>query len=229
MIEVIVVGEGPTEEVFVRDVLGPSLALREIFVQPRLIPASPRGRGGALSRDRVLRYLRNTLRERRDVYVTTFFDLYGLKADFPGQAEAAGVVDPIARADAIEAGFGETVVQEAKCRPERFLPHIQPYEFEALLFTDAKRFPEVEPEWKAFVADLQAARRPAPSPEHINDGQDTHPSARLRKLLRPRYEKVLHGSAVAARIGLELMRAECAHFGRWLSRIEGLAPLVPPG
>ncbi len=227
MIEVIVVGEGPTEEVFVRDVLGPPLAHRDIFLHPWLIPTSPGVRGGALSRQRVLRYLRNTLRERRDVYVTTFFDLSGLKPDFPGQAEATGLADPLARADAIEARLGEAVVQEAECRPERFLPHVQPHEFEALLFTDVHRFPHVEPEWKTYLEEPQAARSGGPTPEHINDGQDTHLSARLKKLLRPRYEKVLHGSAMTARIGLERIRAECGHFGQWLTRIEALPPLGP--
>lgn len=36
MIELISVGEGEAEETLLRDVLGPALAHREIFVQPRL-------------------------------------------------------------------------------------------------------------------------------------------------------------------------------------------------
>ena len=101
-----------------------------------------------------LRYLRNTLRERGDVYVTTFFDLYGLKPDFPGIPEAAGIADPILRATTIEARFAEAVVSEAQCREDRFVPHIQPYEFEALLFSDVNRFPEVQSEWQAYVTGL---------------------------------------------------------------------------
>ncbi len=72
MIEVVVVGEGQTEETFIRDVLAPRMAGQSVFLRPRLIGTSMHGRGGALSRDRVLRYLRNTLRERANVYVTTF-------------------------------------------------------------------------------------------------------------------------------------------------------------
>ncbi len=30
---------------------------------------------------RILRFLRDTLRQQRDTYVTTFFDLYGLPSD----------------------------------------------------------------------------------------------------------------------------------------------------
>ena len=224
MIEVIVVCEGQTEETFVRNVLATPLADRNVIVQPRLITTSPSGKGGALSRDRIVRYLRNTLRERGDVYVATLFDLHGLKTDFPGRSDAVRLSDPIERAVAIEGTFHQVVVQEAGCRQDRFLPHIQPYEFEALLFADVTQFAEVNSAWQPAVEVLKAVRQLAQSPEHINDGQDTHPSARLEKGL-PRYQKVLHGSAVAAQIGLDQIRAECRHFGEWLTRIESLQPL----
>jgi hypothetical protein len=225
MIEVIVVGEGQTEETFVRDVLTLPLAQGGVMLQCRLIPTSRGSRGGALSRKRVLLFLRNTLRQRGDVYVTTFFDLYGLHPDFPGVRKAGGIPDPLARVCAIEAGFAEEVVQRAGCRPDRFVPHIQPYEFESLLFSDVTRFAEARSDWQGATAVLQTARDGAASPEHINDGQDSHPSARLGKLLGRRYQKVLHGSAVAGRIGLERIRAECAHFGAWLTRLETLPPI----
>lgn len=226
VIEVIIVCEGPTEERFVWDVLAPMFWPRNQSVRPRLIPTSRYSRGGALSHDRILRYLRNTLRERADIYVTTFFDLYGLKTDFPGMTESAAVTDPIARASTIETHFAEAVIREAQCREDRFVPHIQPYEFEALLFSDVNRFPEMQPEWRSYLASLQLARSSVTSPEHINDGCETHPSARLTRLLRPRYEKVLHGTAIAARIGLDRIRSECVHFTNWLDRIENLPPLV---
>ena len=80
----------------------------------------------------------------------------------------------------------------ARWRPDRFLPHIQPYEFEALLFSDTSHFAREQPEWEQRSEELAAARREAASPEHINDGPDTHPSARLERLCRlpqgsPRY------------------------------------------
>lgn len=45
----------------------------------------------------------------------------------------------MARARAIEAAFGAAVVEVAGCRPERFLPNIQPYEFESLLLNELGR------------------------------------------------------------------------------------------
>jgi hypothetical protein len=225
MIEVVIVGEGPTEETFIRDILAPPLADRRIFVQPRLIPTSKHVRGGALNRDRVLRYLRNTLRERQDVYVATFFDLYALHRDFPGRVEAERVADPLERAVEIEARLVEVVIDEARCRADRFLPHIQPYEFEALLFSDIDRLVEIEPAWRAAAEPLREIRAGVDSPEYINDGVRTHPSARLKTLLKPHFEKVLHGPVAAARIGLDRIRVECKHFGNWLARIERLRPL----
>lgn len=226
MTDVIVVGEGQTEETFVREVLRPELVPRRIYLEGQLIETSKTGQGGALSPQRVLRHLRNVLRQRRRAYVTTFFDLYGLDADFPGRREAAKIADPVARAQAIEVVFGHAVVAEAECMPQRFLPHIQPYEFEALLFSDLSRLPEIQPEWAQYAPILSAGCSGAETPEHINDGQDTHPSARLENRLRPRYRKPLHGSALAARIGLDHIRARCVHFSAWLSRIEALQPLA---
>ena len=229
MTTVIFVCEGPTEEMFTKQILDPALVSRSVFVQPRLVATSPYSKGGSLNAERVLRFLRNTLREREDSYVTTFFDLYALPSDFPGQAGAATQADPVSRATEIEAGFHAAVIHETGCRPERFLPHIQPYEFEALLFSDPGRFAEAEPAWNTFVGQLERIRRSASSPEHINAGLNTHPSARLKRLLHPRYNKVRHGTAVSARIGLTRIRAECGHFNRWLTRVEGLPPLREVG
>ncbi len=229
MREVVVVGEGQTEETFVRDFLGPALANGNLFVCPRLIHTSPRSRGGALTPQRVLGFLRNTLRERKDTYVTTFFDLYGLHPDFPGVSRAARQPDPLKRATAVEAGFHETVIQEAGCRSDRFLPHIQPYEFEALLFSDTGRFAETEPAWGEFVGELEHARRSVQSPEHINDGRDTHPSARLKRLSGPRYGKVRHGIAVSRRIGLSQIRAEVPPFRPMAETIGGPSTVATDG
>ena len=225
MTEVVVVCEGQTEEAFVNQTLAPALATRLVLLQPRLVRTSRHSAGGALSGERVLHFLRNTLRERADIYVTTFFDLYGLSADFPGRPKGVALGNPHDQAAAVEAEFHATVVHEVKCRPDRFLPHIQPYEFESLLFSDPSRFATVEPDWQRFVGELENARRSARTPEHVNDGPNTHPSARLARLLRPRYNKVRHGTAVSARIGIDRIRAECRHFDAWLTRIEALPEL----
>ena len=122
--------------------------------------------------------------------------------------------------------FGDAVVELAGCRRAQFDPHIQPYEFEALLFADVSAFATAQSAWRGRLPLLADIRQQYPTPEHINDNPTTHPSARLRRLLsRPNYNKRADGPDIAANIGLPRIRAECHHFARWLGRMEALAPL----
>lgn len=225
MTNLVFVGEGQTEESFARDVLAPELWDRELYLNARLIRTSASAKGGALNWDRVKRFLRNTLRESGDTYVTTFFDLYRLNQSFPGWDDGQALGDPLDRARAIERRFHRAIVEEAGCRESRFIPHIQPYEFEALIFANPDAVASTDTRWLRTVAELQQVRAAVPSPEYINDGETTHPSARLRALLVPSYRKVLHGVAITKRIGIAQIRQECAHFNDWLTTIENIQPL----
>ena len=230
MSELVVAGEGQTEEAFIRQLVAPALAERTVFVTPRLLRTSRQGRGGGLTKDRVLHHLPRILKERDDVYVSTFFDLYGLAPDFPGLIEPSISGDPIQRAVRIEAAFGDAVVELAGCRREQFVPHIQPHGFEALLFADVSAFATARSAWRGCLPQLARVREQYPTPEHINDGRATHPSARLGRLLsRPNYNKRADGLTVAATIGLPRIREECRHFAEWISRMEALPPLGRTG
>jgi Domain of unknown function (DUF4276) len=224
MINVVIVGEGQTEETFVRDVLVSEFAADDIFLYPQLIPTSAGTRGGALTYPRVLRYLRNTLRQRQDTYVTTFFDLYALRPEFPGFSTGHQLADPLQRATAVEQEFGQAVIAEAAVPGNRFFAYIQPFEFEALLFVDVSKLIALEPGWEPYAERLQAARDGAVSPEHINDGPTTHPSERL-KVLNPTYRKTLHGPLAVESIGLTAIAESCAHFAAWFQHLRALPPL----
>jgi len=43
-----------------------------------------------------------------------------------------------------------------RCHPDWLLPHIQPYEFEALLFSDTSHFAREQPEWEQLAEELAA-------------------------------------------------------------------------
>jgi hypothetical protein len=223
MVELIIVGEGQTEETFVRDVLAHTLAANDVFATPRVIQTSPGHRGGALNLGRVRRFIRNTLRERDNTYLTTLFDLYALDESFPGVADTRGQ-PPAARAQHIEQLLREDIVAFAGCRPDRFVPHVQPHEFESLLFADVDQRCEVEPEWNVHRETLANVRAGVQDPEWINDSPQTAPSRRL-EVLRPRYRKVRHGPVGAARIGLDRIREQCPHFRQWFDRMVTLSPL----
>lgn len=224
MIRVFAFGEGSTEATFLSEVIAPSLTERDINLEAGLISTSSNARGGALTPQRVLRAVRNMLRQDRGIYVTTFFDLYGLRRDFFGVRSADSSQDPLQRCKIVEDTLADAVVKESGCRRERFFPHIQPYEFEALLFSKVSSFENVNPQWRRYIDELKRARDRVDSPEHINDGPRTHPSARL-EALAPKYDKHLDGSRIAATIGIARIRSECRHFDAWMTRIEALKPL----
>jgi hypothetical protein len=74
MKRVFVVCEGPTEEMFVSNVLAPAFNGLGLNLIPQMIATSPGHHGGGLSYERVKRHLRNTLRQKSSPTVTTFLD-----------------------------------------------------------------------------------------------------------------------------------------------------------
>lgn len=122
----------------------------------------------------------------------------------------------------VEQALHSSIVAYVKCKPERFVPHIQPYEFEGLLFSDVESLTTTEPSWSVFQKDLQKVRMAFESPEHINDGYETKPSARLKNILQPAYKKTRHGPLAAERITLAVIEQECAHFHGWMEKLRGL-------
>lgn len=217
-----IVCEGQTEETFVRDVLIAELQSRFTVVYS-MVDTSPGHRGGGLSYPRVQRHLRNTLRQSNSPIVTTLFDLYRLDKDFPGHAEAYGKPLP-QRLELLNAKFREDIVAAANCQPERFVPYIQPYEFEALLFSDIPALTSIETGWQGAAKSLQQIREGAETPEHINDGPNTKPAARLKQhLTGPAYGKTLHGPIAASLIGLPKIERECLYFAGWLNHLRNLA------
>jgi hypothetical protein len=224
MAHLVILGEGQTEEVFVRDVLAPELATRGIFVHAQTIKTSKTGRGGALNLDRVRLNLRAILGQRGDTYVSTLFDLYGLGPTFPEFDETRQQA-PGSRAERIERRLKDDIVACTGCRSERFIPHVQPHEFEALLFSEVRHISEAHPQWAHYQGDLERIRAGYVTPEHINDSPFTAPSRRLMNLLKPSYKKTTHGPVIAKRIGLMSIRAACPHFGQWFDKLTALQPL----
>lgn len=224
MSRVVVVCEGETEEEFVRDVLAPSFYGLGLYLEPQMVETSPGHRGGALNYDRVKPHLRNVLRQRSAPVVTTLFDLYKLDKRFPGFEESQGLLDLGQRLDVLRRRLHDDVVAAAECQPARFIPYIQPYEFEALLFSDVPTLTRIEPGWQTASDALAAARAAAESPEHINDRPETKPAAHLeRELNNPSYRKRRHGPIAAQKIGLTKIEVECAFFAAWLAQIRELA------
>lgn len=224
MTRVVVVCEGSTEQEFVVQVLAPAFFELDLYLEPQGVETSAGHRGGALNYDRVKEHLRNTLRQKSSPIVTTLFDLYKLDKRFPGYAQAMSIPDLGQKLSLLQMELHQDVVVATGCRPERFIPYIQPHEFEALLFSDIPTLTRMRPGWQSATEALMAARNAAPSPEHINERPETKPAAFLERILcNPKYRKPLDGPVAAQRIGLSKIASECAFFAGWLAQLRSLA------
>lgn len=222
MVEVIVIAEGPTEEQFIKRLVAPALRQLQIFVKPQMLKTSQDARGGAVNFDRLKFNARNTLRQKPDAVLTTLLDLYGLDTSFPGFAQAKAKPDLDNRVAHLKAALHEALVAHVGCRPDRFIAHIQPYEFEGLLFSDPAALAQTEPGWQTSLQKLAAVRAAFPTPEHINDSIETKPSRRLEQLLQPGYKKTRHGPLAAEKVTLAAMERECQHFRAWMECLRAL-------
>lgn len=223
MTEVIVFAEGQTEEQFIKRVIAPSLRSAQIFIKPQMLKTSREASGGAISFDRLKFNARNTLRQYPNAVLSTFLDLYALETNFPAYQDAKSKPDIYTQTAYLENALHQAIVEHVGCRPERFIPHIQPYEFEGLLFSNVAALCDIEPTWHTSLAKLSAVRISFETPEHINDSYETKPSRRLANILQPKYQKKRHGPLCAERITLPVMEAECLHFSVWMDKLRLLA------
>lgn len=220
MVRVHIICEGLTEEAFVKDLLAPHFETHEIYLQVALL-GKPGHKGGRVQFDRLFTDVRIRLRGDTEAYCTTFFDFYALPSDFPGKEEAATkalIRDKsqcinIGVTQKLEAVLGSTVMQ-------RFIPYVQMYEFEALLFSNPSKFAKgiYQP---SLVSEFESIRNAFSTPEEINDSPITAPSKRVESLVSG-YEKPLYGTLAALEIGLKTMRRECVLFDAWLKKLEAL-------
>lgn len=222
MLEVIVFTEGQTEEQFIKQIVAPSLHAHQIFLKPQTLNTSQDATGGAVNFERLKFNARNTLRQKPDAILTTFLDLYGLDTTFPDYAEAKHLSNIYARTERLEAALHREIISHIGCRPERFIPHIQPYEFEGLLFSDVTGLAQAEPTWHKSLPQLQQVRDAFNTPEHINDSYETKPSKRLENILVPKYKKIRHGPLAAQKITLSVIERECEHFRGWMDNLRKL-------
>ncbi len=223
MVEVIVFAEGQTEEAFIKQVVAPALRHLQVFLKPQILNTSQTSKGGAVTFDRLKFNARNTLRQHPEAVLTTFLDLYALGTDFPGFDKHKDKPDVHERVHGLQQALHAAIIAHVGCRPDRFLPHVQPYEFEGLLFSDVEALSDIEPTWAKHRIALAKIRASVDSPEHINDGYETKPSKRLEDLLHPSYKKTTHGPRAAGRISLEVIERECVHFKNWMNALRALA------
>jgi len=207
---IVVVCEGETEETFVRRVL--SVHLTQKILKPSCLGGiEPNGY------KKLVGAVRQWLRTKGITHVTTMIDLYKLPSDFPRKTQAHS--DPYKKVRSLEKVLAEEI-QDA-----RFIPYIMLHEFEALLLTKTgleiirkrARVGKNDRSWKELQRDLARVRKP----EMLNDGANSHPSARI-KAIWPRFKKTTDGVGILEQVPWEELCAECHHFGDWIRKLEAL-------
>ncbi len=216
---VMVIVEGKTEEIFIKNLVQPYFARKNIFIQATQI-SKPGQKGGDVKFERAKRDLETHLKQRSDTYVTLFVDYYGIKSDWPGIDSVREGAPPKEIAETINDATKEKVVSlfGDQRADKRFIPFIAVYEFEALLFSDS--------ELLASGLGIQASQVDAVltecgEPEAINNSFETAPSKRLDSWAKNgKFPKIRTGISIAQAIGIPKMREKCPLFNEWLIEFE---------
>ena len=202
--------EGQTEKEFVNNVL--AVHLRRSGVEPTpILLGRARGRsgGGNVSIERLATEMAHLLGSFDSV--TSLVDFYGFR--HKGDKTVDELEKHLTRQ--IHNALGH------RWHPEKVFPYVQQYEFEGLLFSDVGVFANLVDAPEKSVEELRRIRTVFPTPEDINDNSDTAPSKRIVEVI-PRYRKVVDGSLLGMKIGLDAIRSECLRFDGWVTRLESL-------
>lgn len=220
MTRVHVICEGQTEEMFVNELLQPMFSGKSVYLMPSLI-GKPGHKGGNFKFERLCTDVRNYLLNDKNSYCTTFFDFYGLPNSFPGKKESNDFADLQDKANTVKNAMtnklSEIVGQDTI---QRFIPYVQMYEFEALLFSSPDSFAKSLGK-ESLIDKLEGIVSEFETPEHINDSPQTAPSKRIEKLI-PSYEKPIMGNLAAIEVGINTMQEKCIIFNDWLKKLQGL-------
>jgi len=201
--------EGQTEEAFFKNTIVPYLFQYGIYVDIIIVTTSKdkcgrKNRGGCINIDRIKNEVQKLLNSYD--YVTTFYDFYGFTKR------------PTDNIDELELTLYNLFSNN------KFVPYVQKYEFETLLFSKPEYFTDyfgsdrVEIEMKKIIREYQDI-------ELINDSIQTAPTKRIAKLFELEnelYDKVFHGEGIASDIGINQIKKESNRFNRWLEKIVSL-------
>lgn len=213
MKKLIIICEGPTEQLFCKDILEDHFKGYNIEIEYPLIIHSG---GGIVKWEHLKNQILNHHTADNDSYITTFIDYYGLEGhhNFPEWNRSELETNKTLRMNILEQGMKEDLPIEIK-----FIPYVQLHEFESLVFSDYEIFEEY---YESSEADFNALKNifdNYPNPEDINNQKLTAPSKRLIAHI-PRYLKKIDGIEILKLVGIPTIRAKCVRFNQWLDNLE---------
>lgn len=206
---IMILCEGETEDLFVRNILSPYLQVRNIYTDTVIL-------GGVSRYAGIKRDLEKLGKSKKYDLLTTMLDYYKLPQDVPGVKDCKET-EPCRIAEHIEKSIYDDLRE--KITIDQFLPYIQMHEFEALLFSDADCFEKCNGIKAKMIAELKAEVSKFETPEHVNNSEQTAPSKRIKRIFKS-YQKTIDGIRVAQTIGIETMISRCPHFADWIKKLE---------
>jgi len=218
-IYIAVICEGKTEQVFVEKIIAPYLRSKNIFISAFQI-RKPGQKGGDVKFERLLNELKNTLHQPHWNSITTFFDFYGLKGQWPGYSEAMLQQTPKEKSTTLVTAVQdkvETIFVDLHTR-SRFLPYFAMHETEALYFSCPQTMAN---QLEVCKTSIESILEDCSEPEAINNRRETSPSHRIGTLIGKKFtKKTTTGIAIAEAIGLHKMRDRCPIFNQWITQME---------
>ena len=201
------IAEGATEVQFIET------SLRYYFAERNIGDIRAFDMGGSNSYSLYYKDVTTFLKRENDIIVTSLIDFFRLPNDFPGYESAKKLNGGQQQIEFIETKINERI------NNQRFVPYIQLHEFEGLMFSDMKGFNQIPGCDEKILAELKTIVDSHTNPELINDGAETAPSKRLKKII-PGYDKPLYGAYIALENGLDSIINKCPRFKVWLDILE---------
>ena len=208
--------EGQTEEEFVNKILADHLREAEVEPTPIMIGVAYRaGRGGSVSVEHLAADMAMLYGSSDYDAVTSLVDFYGFR-----ERKDEETIDELE--NRLRRRIYERIAGNPD--PQRIIPYVQQYEFEALLFSDVDAFTALIGASAESLQVLRNVRAQFPTPEDTNDHPETAPSKRIAGAM-PGYRKVVGGASIAEETGLPVIRRECPRFNGWIGRLNALGRL----
>ncbi len=218
-IEVVALVEGRTEEIFIKSLLSHYLVRKKVCITPTIL-TKPGQNGGDVRFSRAQNDIERHLKQRRETWLTLFVDYYGIKSDWPGYQKSKRETQPVSKARVMNEATRKQVNElfGDHDSERRFIPYVSMFEFEALLFSDAKILAR---KLSIPLKNVEKILSKCGGPEKINDKSQTAPSKRL-EALSDRFKKTTTGINIAREIGIDKMRESCPIFDEWITKLEKL-------
>lgn len=216
MKRLVIIVEGDAEESFINNVLSPYFNSIGIYnyIQCYKIKHS---NGGLSKYSHLKKDIVNTLYEN-NVVVSTLVDFYRIPSDFPGYNESLSYDKHSDQVNYLEYKIKEDIELTQHRVFENLVPYIQLHEFETFIFSDIigvdALFDQSEYDRREFIN----ITRQYENPEDINNGVNTAPSVRLKKIIKG-YDKVLFGIEIIQNLGVDLIREKCPRFNSWIQNL----------